>query len=83
MSNYSKYVPAYTIGLPGIPGYSVSVNPDTRVYSSYTGDLISIGPVRKGIPCDAPSDNKNYGKNFHSINVDSYGNYMMHRSRRR
>jgi hypothetical protein len=82
MSNYSSYIPAYYIGTPGNPGGSIPVNQDTKVYSSYTGNLISVGPVSKGTKCDAKEGNKNHGKNFHSINIDSNGNFMMHRARR-
>ncbi|MBA43137.1 MAG: hypothetical protein CMF62_03895 [Magnetococcales bacterium] len=81
----ANYIPVYDLGEPGRSGgYSISLNLDDAIYSTYSGKQVSIGGIEKGTTCDAPRDHKNHGKAFHVIERDSKGNLMAHgvRSRR-
>ena len=72
-----KYVPVYDAGAPGRPQEPVYLPNNAPVYSVYTGERVSVGPVPVGTPGDAPYGNHNYGKNFHVIqNVK--GDWMIH-----
>ena len=73
-----SYLPCYFLGEPNVPGFSTFVNANTPVFSSYTGQLISYGPVKVGTISDAPIGNPNHNKPFHVIEIDSNGNHMMH-----
>ncbi len=76
----SKYIPSYNINIPnGGEQKSVIVGPSDSIYSSYSGDFISHGPLLKGTPNDAPHSHPNYGKPFHVIEYNPCNNsYMAH-----
>jgi hypothetical protein len=74
------FLPAYDLGEPGRPGgHSIEIKSDDIIYSTYTGEQVAVGPVKKGMKCDAPKGHKNYKKKFHVIERDAKGNLMMHR----
>jgi hypothetical protein len=77
-SNNSKNIPVFNLNVPG-GGLQkpVSIGPNTPVYSSYTGELISNGPIAKGTISDAPKSNPNYGKPFHVIEHNPVNNTFM------
>jgi hypothetical protein len=75
----SNYIPAYDLGEPGRSGgYSICINPSDMVYSTYSGEKISNGPINKGRISDAPPGHKNHGKPFHDVERDSKGYLMVH-----
>lgn len=75
----SSFIPAYDLNEPnGGPQRPVTVMPKQKIYSSYTGNLIGIGPIPKGTITDAPPGNPFYKKPFHVIEVNRKGQYMMH-----
>lgn len=74
----SKHVPVYSINVPnGGIQQSVTVNNNTPIYSSYTGNLIGYGGIQIGTPNDAPSGHPNYGKSFHVIEYNPANNSFM------
>ena len=75
------HLPAYDLGTYGRSQYPIIVPNDAPIISSYTGKVIGFGPQPFGMPCDAPKEHPNYGKNFHVIEKNPVnGEYMMHRA---
>lgn len=75
-----KNIPVFNLNVPGgglqQPAH---ISPDTKIYSSYTSELVAIGNIPKGTICDAPIGNKNYGKPFHVIEYNPANHtYMTH-----
>ena len=76
----SKNIPVYNVNKPnGGPQQPAFIAPDQRIFSSSTGNLVSIGPIPYGTMGDAPAWHPNYGKPFHVVEVDQNGDYMTHR----
>lgn len=77
-----NYIPVKNLNVPnGGPQPSAPpVKSDTPIYSSYTGNLVHVGPVPWGTPNDAPSTDSNHGGKNHVIEFNPANNsYMMHR----
>lgn len=75
-----KFLPVYNINIPG-GGMQpdISLPFDAPVYSSYTGELITYGPVNRGIMTDAPIGHPNYSKPFHVVEYNPVNQtFMMH-----
>ena len=76
----TKYIPIHCDNTPYAgPQKTATIKPNQPVYSNYTSELVGYGPIPYGVPNDAPQGNPNYKKTFQAINVDIYGNYMVHR----
>ena len=76
-------IPVWNINTPsgGFQGPPMTISPNQPVYSSYTSNFISNGPIPYGTPGDAPIGHKNHGKNFHVIAYNPVnGSYMVHGS---
>ena len=76
----TNYIPCKSLNVPGGGlQQSVSISSDTPVYSTYTGELVSMGPIPYGTKCDAPIGDPNHGKFFHVIEFNPANNsYMAH-----
>lgn len=74
-------IPVFNLNVPGGGNQApVKILSDTPVYSSYTGEKISTGPIAKGTICDAPKSSPNYGKPFHVVEYNPANNtFMAHR----
>lgn len=78
-------VPVFNLNVPG--GGSQKPPPviqsNTPIYSSYTGNFITYGPLQKGVMTDAPMGNPNYGKPFHVVEYNPCNDtYMAHMHKR-
>jgi hypothetical protein len=62
-------IPVYNLNMPngGIQKPVTDFTNNTPVYSSYTGNLVSNGPIKVGTLSDAPVGHKNFGTPFHVI----------------
>ena len=59
-------IPVYTVGSPGAPSVKVTPDPNTPVYSSYSGEELGpFGSIYMGTLSDAPEGHPNHGKNYH------------------
>lgn len=76
----SNSLPVFSLNVPGGGQQQpVTIQPNTPIYSSYTGDLIGYGNQPYGVKCDAAPSHKNYGKDFHVIDYNpANGSHMMH-----
>ena len=75
-----KHIPIYDLNIPnGGAQRPLSIEPDTPVYSSYTGNFVGRGPIPFGVVCDAPLGHPKYGHNYHAIVYNASNNiYMTH-----
>lgn len=76
-------VPVFNLNVPngGPQGPPLQVPPDQQVYSSYTGNLVGVGPIPYGTPTDAPPGHPHHGTNFHVIEFSpSNESWMIHRT---
>lgn len=76
----SEYLTVYNLNVPGGGVQkSITVSPSTKVYSSYTGEHVWIGPMPKNIKTDVPFLHPNHGKNYHVIEYNPANtSYMVH-----
>ena len=74
-------IPAFNLNVPygGLQGPPLIVPSDQPVFSSYTGNLIGIGPIPNNIRTDAPKGCYGHGQNFHVIERTSNNEWMAHK----
>lgn len=73
-----KFLPVYNINIPGGGMQTpISIPSGAPIYSSYTGELITYGPVARGIINDAPIGHPNYNKPFHVVEYNPVNQSFM------
>lgn len=73
-----KNIPVYDLNVPnGGPQAPISITKDQPIYSSYTGNLVSWGPIPYGTISDAPVGHSNYKKPFHVIEYNPVNRSFM------
>jgi hypothetical protein len=77
-----SYIPCYINAIKNKNFVSTPcvVPSDAIVYSEYTLQQVSVGPILKNtIECDAPEVHPNHKKKFHVVNKHEDGQFYVHR----